>query len=63
MYAKGEGVPENDVQAYKWWNLAAAQGNESAKENKAIVEKKMTREQIAEAQRLSTGWKPVGERD
>ena len=61
MYADGDGVPENDVQAYKWWNLAAAQGHESAKHDKAIIEKTMTREQIAEAQRLSTEWKPVGE--
>ena len=58
MYANGEGVPENDVQAYKWWNLAAAQGHADAKANKAIVEKKMTREQIAEAQKLSAEWKP-----
>jgi TPR repeat protein len=63
MYAEGEGVPEDDAQAYKWWNLAAAQGIEEAKGNKAIVEKTMTREQIAEAQRLSTEWKPIGERD
>ncbi len=61
MYDKGDGVPEDDVQTYKWWNLAAAQGNEFSKYYKAIVEKTMTREQIAEAQRLSTEWKPVGE--
>ncbi len=58
MYANGEGVPENFVQAYKWWNLAAAQGYEPAKTNKGIIEKKMTREQIAEAQKLSAEWKP-----
>ncbi len=57
MYAKGEGVAENDVQAYKWWNLAAAQENNSAKEFKELIEKNMTREQIAEAQKLSGEWK------
>jgi TPR repeat protein len=62
IYEYGEGVPENDVQAYKWMNLAAAQGNETAKKNKGIVEKEMTREQIAEAQRLSAKWKPVSEK-
>ena len=62
MSAKGEGVAVNDVQAYKWLNLAAAQGNENAKTGKGFVEKEMTREQIAEAQRLSTEWKPVSER-
>jgi hypothetical protein len=61
MYADGEGVPKNDAEAYFWWNLAAAQGNENAKTNRDIVEKKMTREQIAEAQRRSAAWKPKKE--
>ena len=39
-----------------WFNLAAAQGNENAQDNKDIAEQRMTREQIAEAQRLSTEW-------
>ena len=59
MYAKGTGVPEDYVQAYKWWNLAAAAGNASAVKNKNMVAEKMTKEQIAEAQRLSTAFKPT----
>ena len=55
-YASGEGVPEDDVLAYMWYNLAAAQGNENAPGNKDILEREMAREQIAEAQRLSTEW-------
>ena len=39
-----------------WWTLSAAQGNENAQENMIIIEKLMTREQIAEAQRLSREW-------
>ena len=42
--------------AYMWFNLAAAQGNEIAQENKASIEERMIREQIAEAQRLSREW-------
>ena len=30
MYAKGEGVPEDDVQAYAWFNLAATQSDKGA---------------------------------
>jgi hypothetical protein len=56
MYYNGDGVPEDYVEAYKWWNLAAAQGYADAKSNKEIVEKKMTRQQIAEGQRLSREW-------
>ena len=61
MYYNGEGVPKNDAEAYFWWNLAAAQGNADAKTNRDIVEKKMTRDQIAEAQRRSAAWKPKKE--
>ncbi len=53
MYANGEGVPEDDVYAYMWWNLAAAQGNKDNSQNKNILSKEMTSSQIEEAQRLS----------
>jgi len=53
MYAKGRGVPENDVKAYAWFSIAAAQGDEIAKRNKGIVEKMMTRSQVAEAQKFA----------
>ena len=56
MYANGEGVPEDHVLAYMWYNLAAAQGNETAHGNKDIAESRMTRAQIAEAQRMSREW-------
>ena len=56
MYDNGEGVPEDDVLAYMWFNLAAAQGDEAAESGKAGIEWRMTREQIAEAQRLSREW-------
>ncbi len=56
MYANGEGVPEDLVLAYMWYNLSAAQGNSRARWNKIIVEQGMTPEQIAEAQRLSREW-------
>jgi len=56
MYELGEGVPADDVLAYMWWNLAAAQGHENAQDNKDIIEQQMTRDQIAEAQRMSREW-------
>ena len=39
-----------------WYNLAAAQGNEDAESGKAGIERRMTREQIAEGQRLTREW-------
>ena len=46
------------VQAHKWFNLAAAQGNLSAAGNRDWLAKKMTPDQLAEAQRLAREWKP-----
>ena len=56
MYNNGQGVPQDYVEAYKWFNLAAAYGKENAKSQREIVEKKMTKQQIAEGQRLSREW-------
>ena len=55
-YDTGEGVPEDFVFAYMWLNLAAAEGNEKAKNWKNVLSKDMTKEQIAEAQKLSREW-------
>ena len=56
MYANGNGVPEDLVFAYMWFDLSAAQGNETAQSNEEKIEQHLTREQIAEAQRLSREW-------
>jgi TPR repeat protein len=58
-YVKGEGVPQDYVLAHMWFNLAAAQGNEDARQNRDSVAKLMTPDQVAEAQRLARQWKPV----
>ena len=47
---------EDNVLAYMWYNLAQAQGLGPAGYNKDFIEERMTREQIAEAQRLSREW-------
>jgi hypothetical protein len=58
MYGFGRAGPQDSVLAYMWANLAAAQGSDRGKENRDIVAKRMTSEQIAEAQRLAREWKP-----
>ena len=59
MYGNGQGVPQDYIEAHKWLNLAAAEGNEIASKNRDIVAKRMTPEQIAEAQKLAREWKPM----
>lgn len=56
-YQTGKGVPRDYVFAYKWLNLATAQGADPALLDN--LEKKMSPEQIAEGQRLSRDWKPT----
>ena len=56
MYSRGEGVLQDLVLAYMWYDLSAAQGTEAAQRNQEGIERLMTREQIAEAQRLSREW-------
>jgi len=58
QYFMGEGVPKDCVQAWMWSSLAASQSIDSARTVLNACEKRMTPEQIAEAQRLSREWKP-----
>jgi TPR repeat protein len=58
-YADGaKAVPQDDVLAFMWFNLAAAQGHPDAKDAVDQLARRMTPEQIAEAQRLVREWKP-----
>ena len=52
------GMPQDFVIAYMLWNLAAASGHRSATEQRALIARQMTQEQIEEAQALSRNWKP-----
>tara|TARA_Y100000588_G_scaffold394189_1_gene513356 strand:+ start:192 stop:689 length:498 start_codon:yes stop_codon:yes gene_type:complete len=56
MYSTGQGVQEDIVLAYMWYNLAVGQGRDIAQGIKDILEQRMTREQIDEAQRLTLEW-------
>jgi hypothetical protein len=66
LYQNGEGVPRDVVSAHMWSNLAAAWmgpeayiGKEQAVSLRRSLERSMTPEQIAEAQRLARDWKPT----
>jgi hypothetical protein len=61
LYVFGSGVSQSKVDAYFWWDLAAARGKVDANRFKDLIAEKMTREQIAEAQRRSAAWKPKKE--
>ena len=54
MYFQGRGVLEDFVQAYAWLNIAGANGLEIVEKGKTLLAKKMTPDQIAESQKLSS---------
>jgi hypothetical protein len=63
LYADGKGVPKDSVLAYMWLNLSAASAPQNnlfsdIAKQRDVLASTMTREQIAEAQRLSREWKP-----
>jgi len=66
LYASGEGVVQDHVTAHMWFNLAAAQFPASDSRNRVaavnsrdVVANKLTREEIAEAQKLAREWQPM----
>ena len=66
-YHRGEGVPQDYIQAHMWANLAASrltgEDRELAVKNRDLVANQMTRDQIAEAQRLARDWDAVHPRE
>ena len=64
-YENGRGVPKDNVQALKWFMLAAAHSNHTstsynAASSRDALERGMTPAQIAQAKKLASEWKPTG---
>lgn len=55
-YAAGAGVEQDYVEAHKWVNLSAADGNAEAIKSRALFAKLMTPEQVSAAQRAARDW-------
>lgn len=51
-----DGVDVDLIQAHKWFNLAALNGNVRGQECRAEIAGDMSRREIAEAQRLARAW-------
>ena len=58
MYRDGQGEPKDLVHSHMWFSLAANQGDYEAARNRDLVARRMTPEQISEAQRLAREWEP-----
>jgi uncharacterized protein len=64
MYANGLGVRQDYVQALMWLRLAASAmpagpNRDTAASVRDDIARRMTQEQIAEAERLAREWRPA----
>ena len=57
MYEDGVTVPKDVVEAYKWFLLAGKGGNDTPKEDIALLEKRLTAAQRAEGQKRAREFK------
>ena len=53
MYPNGQDVIHNDVMAYVWSNVAAANGSEEASGNTKFYAKRLDKSDLKKAQKLS----------
>ena len=60
LYLRGVGLPQNYVQAHKWFNLAASRGEDVAAAERDALVAQMTAQERVEAQKLALEWQPSG---
>jgi len=56
LYSTGQGVSRNNIEAHKWFNLAAIRGVKRAEIDRAEVAKDMNKVQITEANKQARRW-------
>ena len=54
MYKNGNGVPQDDVEAYVWESVAAAGGYADAVKDRDIIAGELTPEQLSQGQKRAT---------
>ncbi len=55
-YSTGHGAPLDYIVAHKWFNLAAMQGVNEARDHRADLARDMSAAEVARAQRLAREW-------
>jgi TPR repeat protein len=56
MYSLGRSVPQNLVEAHKWFNIAAVRGNQDARLHRSEIARDLSAAEIADAQRQARAW-------
>jgi len=58
LYESGSGVDRNLVEAYRWFNIAAAGGDAQARTNAVELQARLTPAQLARAEKAADGDPP-----
>ena len=53
MYANGDGIQKDNIYAHMWFDIVALSGDENAVENRDIIARRMTKDQLLKAQKLA----------
>jgi len=61
-FSTGQGAPRDQVEAQKWFNLAAMRGSDDAKSYRKELAEQMSRDEIASALSAAREWMAQGER-
>jgi TonB family protein len=61
LHMEGKGTKRNFIEAYKWFDIAAANGASGAAEQRDSLAQRMTPSQVAKAQKRSAAFKPKKE--
>lgn len=66
IYAKGLGVPVNNIEAYRWFSLAAQSADPKAQlktvseANRAVIAKRLSPAERQQAEGMIESWRPAG---
>ena len=64
MHGKGEGIPRNLHEAYVWFSLAAAAGNDRAWKGKDAISKALSAAEVLAAQKeAARRWQEIQDRN
>jgi localization factor PodJL len=58
LYERGDGVPQSLLDAYKWYVIAAAAGDNSAQQRAAVLATQLSDIDRTAAQKSAQGFKP-----
>jgi hypothetical protein len=59
LYQNGVGLSKDNIEAYKWFSLAARQGDVDAASRRDTLEKKLKKEDLLKASQILQGWRAL----